>query len=145
MYRIILGALALGVAPTAHAQMGGGGGGAEHGIMATADANKDGLVSRDEYRASRSMKFARLDRNGDGAVSKDDYARLADKRPDMARQLDMLITEADTNKDGKVTQAEYDAMPMPMFKRADTNGDGNVNKTEMAAAQAQMEAMKKAR
>lgn len=137
MYRIILGALALAAAPSAHAQAGG-----EHGIMATADANKDGLVSRDEYRTSRSLKFARLDRNGDGAVSKDDYARLAEKRPDMARQLDLLVTEADANKDGKVTQAEYDAMPMPMFERADTDGDGSVDKTEMAAARAQMEAMK---
>lgn len=140
MYRIILGALALAAAPAAHAQAGG-----EHGILATADANNDGLVSREEYRASRSMKFARLDRNGDGAVSKDDYARLAKVRPEAAQKLDMLITQADADKDGKVTRAEYDAMPMPLFDKADTNGDGSIDKTEMAAAQAQMEAMKAAR
>ncbi|EJL35008.1 EF-hand domain-containing protein [Novosphingobium sp. AP12] len=144
MYRIILGALALSVAPTAHAQMGSGGGG-ERGIMATADANKDGLVSRDEYRASRSAKFGRLDRNGDGAVSKEDYARLAKVRPEAAQKLDTLITEPDKNKDGKVTRAEYDAMPMPMFERADTDGDGSVDKVEMAAAQAQTKAMMDAR
>lgn len=140
MYRIILGTLALAAAPAAYAQAGG-----EHGIMATADANKDGLVSRDEYRTARSMKFARLDRNGDGAFSKGDYERLAKVRPEAAQKMDMLISEADADKDGKVTRAEYDAMPMPMFDKADTNGDGGIDKAEMAAAQAQMEAMKQAR
>ncbi|HUD30113.1 MAG TPA: EF-hand domain-containing protein [Novosphingobium sp.] len=141
MYRIILGALALVAAPVAHAQAGWQRG----DMLEAADANGDGLVSREEYRASRGAKFARLDRNGDGAVSRDDFARLAERRPDAAQKLELLVTEADANKDGKVTRAEYDAMPTPIFDKADTNGDGNLDKTEMAAARAKMEAMKPAR
>lgn len=137
MYRFILAALALAPAPAALAQQGG-----ENGILAAADANGDGAVSRDEYRKARGARFARLDRNGDGAVGKDDYARLRTVRPEAAQKLDLLVSEADANKDGKVTRAEYDAMPVPMFDLADTDRNGSVDKAEMAAARAKMAASK---
>lgn len=39
----------------------------------------------------------------------------------------------DTNKDGKITKAEYDASRAAEFKAADKNGDGFVGKEEFAA------------
>jgi EF hand len=38
------------------------------------DKNKNGIVARDEYLASRQKAFAKLDVNGDGRLSLDEYA-----------------------------------------------------------------------
>src|SRR5215468_11492747 len=39
----------------------------------------------------------------------------------------------DTNKDGKITKAEYEASRAAEFKSADKNGDGFISKEEFAA------------
>ena len=49
----------------------------------------------------------------------------------------------DTNKDGKVTRAEFDATHAGMFTKIDTNKDGAIDATEMKAHhQARMGASK---
>lgn len=138
MLKFLLAAAALAVAPAAFAQSGEG-----MKLLANADANHDGVVTRAEYHQARAGNFARMDRNKDGVVSKSDFKRLGRFRPDAARRLDTLIAEMDANKDGKVTRAEFDSAPMPLFDRADANGDGKIDAAEMAAARARIEAVKK--
>jgi Ca2+-binding EF-hand superfamily protein len=98
-----------------------------------ADTNGDGVVTRAEFKASRSARFAQMDRNGDGAISRDDFGRILRFRPQAGQRLDTLLAEADANHDGRVTRAELDAAPMPGFDRADTNRDGKVDRQELAA------------
>lgn len=97
-----------------------------------ADANKDGAISRSEYVAARSSRFDQLDRNKDGAVSTADFPRLA-SYPDAMAKLRVMIDEADTNHDGKVTRQELASAPTPAFAKADVDRDGQVSKAELAA------------
>lgn len=99
------------------------------------DANKDGKISRGEYVAARSSRFDTLDHDKDGVVSKADFPRAA-ANPQTAARLDALLSEADTNHDGKVTRTELGRAPSPGFDRADTNRDGVVTRTELAALRA---------
>src|SRR5690606_41617740 len=62
----VTGALLL-LATAAHAQ-------ADGRFFDAADANGDGVVTRDEYRAARAHAFARLDRNGAGHLDERDSA-----------------------------------------------------------------------
>lgn len=132
-------AMLTGLASPAAAQMGG-----RDPLAAfdNADTNHDGLVSRAEFRAARSARFAQLDRNGDGAISRDDFGRLIQFRPQIGQRLDAMLAEADANHDGRVTKAELDAAPTRIFDLADTNRDGMVDKTELAAARARMQQLK---
>ncbi|MCW4462023.1 EF-hand domain-containing protein [Sphingomonas sp. BT-65] len=141
MKKMILAAAALLAAPAAFAQSQGDG----MKLLTGADANRDGVVTRDEYARARAANFARMDRNKDGAVSKSDFKRLARFKPDAASRLDTLIAAMDANKDGKATRAEFEAAPMPLFDRADANGDGRIDANEMAAAKSRIEAMKQRR
>jgi len=98
-----------------------------------ADADRNGVITRAEFAASRMTRFNQMDRNHDGAVSKADFKRIARFRPEAAGRLDALIAQADANRDGKATRAEMAAAPMPIFDRADANKDGGVDKDELAA------------
>ena len=120
------------VAAPASAQLGRRGGGSDH--FAQADSNGDGIVTREEFKASRSARFKQMDRNGDGAISRDDFGRLLKFRPEAGQRLDNMLAEADANHDGRLTSAELDQAPMPLFDRADTNGDGQIDAQERAAA-----------
>lgn len=141
MKKIILAAAALLAAPPAFAQSPGEG----MKLLAGADANGDGVVTRDEYARERAANFVRLDRNKDGAVSKSDFKRLSRFKPDAADRLDALIGAMDTNNDGKATRAEFEAAPMPMFDHADSDGNGRIDAQEMAAAKARMSELKQQR
>lgn len=141
IYRFLLAALSIVVlADPAGARIGGGQG----DMFANADTNKDGLVSRAEFVASRAAHFARFDRNGDGVVSPADFSRLA-RFPAIKAKADAMIAEADGNHDGVVTRAELANAPAAMFDRADTNHDGFVDKAEIAAFRAKAQAMRGAR
>ncbi|RJG57856.1 hypothetical protein D0Z70_01160 [Sphingobium terrigena] len=141
MKKMMLAAAALLAAPAAYAQSQGDG----MKMLAAADSNGDGVVTRDEYARARAANFARMDRNRDGAVSKADFKRLARFKPEAASRLDTLIAAMDANKDGQATRAEFEAAPMPLFDSADANGDGRIDANEMAAAKARIDAMKQQR
>ncbi len=80
-------ALALGLAQLAYANHHGGDGKScdrKHHGMQDADTNKDGAISRDEFMSS--------------------HQAMADK----------MFAKMDANKDGKIDQAERDAMKAKM-------------------------------
>lgn len=107
-------------------------------MLASADRNGDGVVTRDEYAAARMERFDKMDRNHDGYVSRDDFGRLIKFRPSAGQRLDTLLAQADTNHDGRMSRDEQAKAPMPLFDRADTNHDGRIDATEMAAARERM-------
>jgi Ca2+-binding EF-hand superfamily protein len=107
-----------------------------------ADADHDGYVTRDEFKASRAAQFERLDRNGDGVVTLSEFPRLARSNRPKAQALKTVITHGDRDGDGRVTQAEFVDGLAPMFDRADRDRDGRLSRDEVAAVRDQLESLK---
>lgn len=132
------------VIPAAVAQEGPrpGGPGMDHGtlaryMMGKMDANRDGQISHDEFRATRAERFKTADLNGDGyltaaesatALSEQIRKRKQEKMQQrMARRLALL----DTDKDGRVSQSEFEAAGERMFLWMDGDKDGALSSEEL--------------
>lgn len=144
-------------APTDQAAPGAHGGHGRGGMMARADTNGDGMISRAEYMAQAEARFARMDKNGDAEhkITHADFMAKAEAR----------FAKLDANGDGQISPDEMKAamermhermggrhgpggamMPPPpggpggpghhgpgMFERLDTNHDGKISRDEMRA------------
>ncbi|EGD10620.1 putative calcium-binding protein [Xanthomonas vesicatoria ATCC 35937] len=73
--------------------------------MAKFDTNKDGRISREEAKADPKFaaRFEQMDVNKDGFVDR------ADRELRMQQHRDAWFAKADTDKDGKLSKAEFDA------------------------------------
>ncbi|WP_454760727.1 EF-hand domain-containing protein [Caulobacter segnis] len=110
------------------------------------DQNGDGVVSKDEFAATRALQFAATDADKNGSLSQAEYvgefkARLekklaADTRPAdkkeeervrQVRQADVRFGVLDSDKSGAITRAEFDYTGWRMFNHHDTNNDGAVS------------------
>lgn len=140
-----------------------------HGDMfAKLDANKDGVITRDEAIAAADARFAKLDTNGDGRITQDEMkarhdamrAKWQQRRGDQSADADaarqhrgsrgmhrhgphhggMEMKRLDANNDGIITKAEAEAAATARFDKVDTNHDGKIDQAEIAAAKQQMQA-----
>jgi Ca2+-binding EF-hand superfamily protein len=83
-------------------------------MMHMIDANHDGMVSRDEWKAWQERVFDAMDKNKDGFLTSDEFFQTAD---------DNVIPFA--------TQAYSRGLrTKEMFAKIDANGDGKVSKQE---------------
>lgn len=105
-------------------------------LFASADANHDGVVTRDEFIAARAQKFASLDRDGDGFIDENDVPRRLRTRRNASDRVSELIAQFDTDGDGRISQSEFSAGPTLAFDRADTDHNGELSADELAAARA---------
>ena len=128
------------------------------------DADHDGQVSRAEFDTGRVARFKATDANGDGWVSENEYvqeysARLeqqlaasdrneekkTEERQRQIRQTHARFGVLDKDKDGKMSQAEYDLSGARAFAEQDNDKDGIVTATDAAATAArQLAAREKA-
>ncbi|MBA3666833.1 MAG: EF-hand domain-containing protein [Sphingomonas sp.] len=128
-----------------HGAMGGHGGprammhGGGHGDPAAAfdrlDANKDGMISRDEFAKGREMRMEkRVAINGRKGGGK---RQMRVHRGGMGMGMGMgggrMIAMADSNHDGRVTLAEAEAMALQHFDKMDADRDGRVTRDERRA------------
>jgi hypothetical protein len=99
-------------------------------FLAGFDTNKDGKVSKDEFMAKKPL-FDKLDTNKDGFVTKEEVDALpaAQKHPGITG----FIAKFDTDKDGKVSMAEWNAKRTAGFDKVDANHDGFIDKDEYTA------------
>lgn len=126
------------------------------------DANKDGMISRDEFAKGREVRIEKriVMRDGkevtDGAMAPEADGKQVQRRiirmggngPEGAGPAGMMrmhgmgqarmIVMADTNGDGKITQAEAEAMALKHFDEMDANHDGKVTPDERKAARPMM-------
>ncbi|UAL08990.1 EF-hand domain-containing protein [Caulobacter segnis] len=110
------------------------------------DQNGDGVVSKDEFAATRAIQFAKTDADKNGTLSQAEYvgefkARLekklaADERASekkeeervrQMRQADVRFNVLDSDKSSAITRAEFDYSGWRMFSHHDTNNDGTVS------------------
>jgi Ca2+-binding EF-hand superfamily protein len=96
-------------------------------ILARVDTDHDGKISKAEFDTESVALFKRLDKNGDGKIASDEVParRWGGKGP--------MFGQMDTDKDGKITKAEFTAAEDKMFQKLDTNGDGVITPDELAA------------
>ncbi|MCD2323802.1 hypothetical protein LQ953_07210 [Sphingomonas sp. IC-56] len=137
--------------------------------FAKLDADKNGQISREEYRAGKPHRagmrkpggtddgkraafqqkmLERFDTNKDGTLS--DAERQAARQQRQAKHTEGgkrgghrgMAKHFDGNGDGFVTLAEMRATVTTHFDRVDTNRNGSIDKAEREAAHAKMKAMR---
>lgn len=129
------------------------------GGLMRADANRDGVVTREEAIADADRRFAEIDSDRDGTISRDERraARAARRGPppvgtDGAAPPPPDANDAPPPRPGArrvdrprrmmqpQTREEARARALRMFDRADTNGDGRVDRQEIEAMRLLMRA-----
>lgn len=104
--------------------------------MAAFDADKNGVIDRDEFKAFRDAQFKALDPKGTGRINREEFPDLMEKAREERREerreamAGRLFDALDTNKDGIVTKEEYAARNDEAFGRWDRNGDGKIDKND---------------
>jgi Ca2+-binding EF-hand superfamily protein len=130
------------------------------------DKNHDGRVTHDEYLAGAKKRFAKADANRDGVVSKQeaqaakaalrekqtrrDAKRVAEGKPVKAKKKSgkaakPYLSTLDANKDGRVSQKEYLARREKRFKEMDVNHDGVVSREEARNAKKKVQERREAK
>lgn len=131
------------------------------GPMAMIDANKDGVLTREEALAAADVQFARMDQNKDGKVdatemrpphrrgggnaptSADAKAPAGKPAPGMHRRGGMgerMLARVDANKDGTISREEFRTAATTRFERMDANRDGRIDAAEQNALRERMKA-----
>lgn len=106
------------------------------GPFERADANGDGIVTKEEFMKARAEQFGSRDRNGDGFIDDSDLGRRAAKRPRASQAMNAMQKQFDADNDGKVSKGEFIDGGVKLFALADSNKDGSLDQKEREAAQA---------
>lgn len=110
------------------------------GMLAAADANHDGNITRAEFDQARNARFTQLDANHDGSLQASERPQWgggdhpAGAAPAGGPPPGM---RSDTNGDGVISRAEYDGQGAAMFARLDADHNGTITQAEIDAMRAQ--------
>jgi Ca2+-binding EF-hand superfamily protein len=110
----------------------------------TLDADANGQITTEELDAAQAARFATADANTDGGLSADEIiAQIEARRAEMmAARAQRMIEEKDANADGLLQAEELLDARAPraavMFAMLDTNEDGSVDQAEFDAGLAMM-------
>jgi len=106
-------------------------------LLHALDADGDGTVSRQEFAGIVNV-FAQLDKDSDGLLTPEELTGLAWLRPTQASgglDVEALVARYDTDRDGKLSEAELSAAPQfnnpRFFTLLDQDKDGFVTKDEL--------------
>ena len=142
-----------------------------HGPGMMADANHDGIITREEVISDAERRFAKGDTNGDGVITAEERQaareamrqRMRERRsqraengdaPDRRRDgrrghggrrgapQERMMARVDANGDGQVTLAEARDAALAHFAMVDTNQDGKIDQAEREAMRDRMMAMR---
>ena len=99
------------------------------------DADKNGVVSKDEFMTFMSKEFDRLDANRNGALSAKELSRsvLAQRngRAEL-KEVEGLIKLLDRNHPGEVEKAEFLQFVGEEFDRLDADRSGTLTHQELS-------------
>jgi Ca2+-binding EF-hand superfamily protein len=133
--------------------------------FARLDANRDGKIDTADRAVRQKARFDRIDANRDGQLSYAEFTAMRGqrdhKRADATNEHGRrgqhfarrgghrfamrgfagrggMVRLADADKDGAITQAEFQAAALSRFDRLDGNHDGTVTRDEAKAARDNM-------
>jgi len=104
-------------------------------MFETADADRDGRITRAEFTDARQKAFTKLDRDGDGYLTSADAPRALRARRS-GGQGNGAMRAMDTDGDGRISREEFVNGSLKIFDRTDANHDGVVDTQELSAFQA---------
>jgi hypothetical protein len=101
------------------------------GMLMRADANHDGIITREEFTADVDQRFAAADANHDGKITADEReAMRANRGGGPGGGGGRMGGRADTDGDGAISLAEQHAQATQRFDMIDANHDGRVDQAE---------------
>jgi hypothetical protein len=113
----------------------GPGGPGGHGFDLTHfDANHDGAISRQEFNTRPDGLFDRLDTNHDNVIAAQEQQAAQQAMQQRIAERRANRPDPDTNGDGNISRAEWDAMGSAQFQRMDADNDGRVTREEGESA-----------
>ena len=89
------------------------------------DANKDGIVTRDELIAGLRAEFAAHDVKRNGCLDDDQVAEINQGRVDADQSTASPLI--DWNQDSCINYTEFSAAPYSLFDQLDRNRDGKAD------------------
>jgi hypothetical protein len=106
-------------------------------MMKKIDANKDGMVSKDEWVAYQEKVFVMLDKDKTMVVDEKEFLAPSGEMASFATggyasglQSKEMMHKIDANKDGKVSHDEYIAYQVKVFAMMDPGHSGTVGPKE---------------
>lgn len=108
---------------------------------ALAQPGPQGPMSRDAYMAAQKDRFVAMDANKDGVVTRDEMsermaARMNNTPP--PRMVDTMFARLDADSDGKASAAEAEAAATARFANLDGDHDGVLSDDERRAGMDRM-------
>src|SRR5215213_10337178 len=104
------------------------------------DANKNGRLEAEEYKAATDEFFKKIDRNNDGLIDDAERPRKPPPRPEQlppdGAELENQTPRApffvmeSLRTEGDLSRAQYEENVTRQFKLMDKNGDGTLSREE---------------
>lgn len=102
-------------------------------VLNAFDTDRNGRVSRQEYRTGTVRELIKYDRDGDGRVTRAELPALA-RLPGVRGLVNRLWQIYDASGDGIVSRDELSGQADRRFTQLDVNGDGDLTREEFRAA-----------